>query len=499
MLPLINRLLPLLFITWVASTFAGCHKTPNNNPSSNPPPAITSFAPLQGNVGTLVVITGTNFSAVIAGNAVKFNGVTATVTAASTTQLSVTVPAGTANGKITVTTNGQTATSATDFTVLFPAPTPTIIGFAPGIGWPGDTVLITGTNFSTTTSNDIVRFNGVAAAVTNATSTQLTVIIPPGANNGTISVTINGQAMAFTTVFTIVDSQVSTFAGNATAGLLDDVGIAAQFHNPAGIAIDASGNLFIADLANRSIRKITPAGVVSTIVTFSNPSSAPSGVTVDVSGNIYVADRGINMIEKISSSGVVSELAAAQVSSPSDLAVDASGNVFVLDADNRRIRKVTQAGIVTTFAGSDTSQSYDGIGLASTFTAAYGITIDPAGNLYVGDLCRIRKITPLAVVTTIAGSDQGFADGPALSAQFYYPKGITMDAAGNLFIADRTRIRKLTPGGLVTTVAGDGNFGFSDGAGSIAEFYYAQGIVVDTAGNLYIADYGNNRIRKVTF
>ena len=258
--------------------------------------------------------------------------------------------------------------------------------------------------------------------------------------------------------------------------------------------------MYVADQYNRSVRKITPSGLVSTVATFANPSSTPNGLAVDASGNIYVTERDINIIRKISSSGVVSDLTGTGLFNyPLDVAVDAAGNVFVTDWGNRRIRKVTPAGVVSTFAGSDTSLTYDGTGLGSRFIGPRGITIDAAGNLYVTDYSKIRKITPTGVVSTIAGSNAGYADGPALSAMFFNPKGIAIDASGNIFIADKVKIRKLTTDGFVITIAGTGNYGFANGPGSMAEFDYAEGLVVDASGNIFIADNTNNRIRKITF
>jgi sugar lactone lactonase YvrE len=514
MLKFINKYSFLLFII-ILVNISGCSRDPSNNPPPPPPPpaanapTITNFFPASGITGAQVVIDGTNFSSSAQDNIVKFNGVVASIINASSTQLTVTVPNTATTGKISVTVNNKNAISIPDFIVLGP---PTITSFAPTNGRPGDQVIITGTNFNLLLATNIVKFNGATATVTYGSSTQLTVIVPPNATSGTISVTANTLITTSVSIFTVFDSQVSTFAGSGTSGLVNAIGTAAQFSYPEGIAKDASGNFYVADQYNRSIRKITPGGLVSTVATFSNPSSVLTGVALDAAGNIYVTDHGINIIWKISTSGVITALAgsglqgsadgqgaAATFKYPTDLAVDASGNVFVTDAGNRKIRKITPGGLVSTFAGSDTSYTYDGTGLASFFIVPRGITIDGAGNLYVTDYEKIRKITPAALVSTIAGSTGGFADGPVATAKFFNPKGIALDAAGNIYITDKTRIRKISTDGFVITIAGTGNYGFADGPGSVAEFDIAEGVVVDASGALFIADNLNHRIRKIIF
>lgn len=505
----------LLFLTFIIlANIISCGKdTQNNTPSPSTPtaaPTITNFSPASGIAGDVVVITGTNFSSSGSGNIVKFNGVIATVTNVSATQLTVMVPVGATTGNITLTVNNQTVISNLPFIIWAP---PIITSFSPSNGRPNDQVIITGTNFSINASNNIVKFNGSIATITNASLTQLTVKVPPSATSGPISVTSNGQTVISASTFTVFESQVTTFAGSGIAGFQDGTGILAMFSHPEGIAKDAAGNLYVADEYNRAIRKITPSGIVSTITTISNSSSVPTGIAVDLQGNIYVADRNINLIWKISPSGVVNNLAgaglqgymdgqgaAAKFNLPTDVAVDASGNVFVADVGNRRIRKITPSGMVSTFAGSDTAQTYDGIGVNCTFISPRGIAIDAAGNLYVSDYEKIRKITPGAVVTTIAGSSgAGYMDGPVFSAKFFNPKGLTIDASGNILIAEKTRIRKITTDGFVITIAGTGNYGFADGPGSSAQFDAADGIVVDPSGNVFIADNSNNRIRKISF
>jgi sugar lactone lactonase YvrE len=334
---------------------------------------------------------------------------------------------------------------------------------------------------------------------------------------------------------------VSTLAGSSLSswGSADGTGTAARFNYPTGITVDASGNLYVTDTENDTIRKITPAGVVTTlagkagVIGYADGTGTaakfynPEGITVDASGNLYVTDgNGYSTIRKITSAGVVTILAgnitefghhedgtgtAAFFSEPEGIAVDASGNLYVADWGDDTIRKVTAEGVVTTVAGwANGCGSSDGTGSITTGSPAFfcepmGIAVDASGNLYVADTgnSTIRKITSEGVVTTLAGEAgiQSSHDGTGTEARFYNPKGIAVDASGNLYVADKYNdtIRKITPEGVVSTLAGTaGQHGSADGAGSAASFYYPQGIAVDATGNLYVADTDNATIRKVT-
>ncbi|MCL2162058.1 MAG: hypothetical protein FWH56_09300 [Betaproteobacteria bacterium] len=189
----------------------------------------------------------------------------------------------------------------------------------------------------------------------------------------------------------------------------------------------------------------------------------------------------------------------ARFSLPHSITIDTAGNLYVTEYDNHRIRKISPAGEVSSLAGGKAGFA-DGIGDAAQFHAPRGIAIDASGNLFVADgrNHRIRKITPAGEVSTLAGSTDGFADGIGSAARFRNPDGITIDAKGNLYVADHYnhRIRKVSPAGEVVTLAG-GESGFADGIGSAARFYLPTDITIDAQGNLYVVDFGNNRIRKI--
>ena len=326
---------------------------------------------------------------------------------------------------------------------------------------------------------------------------------------------------------------VSILAGD-TYGYSDGTGSAARFAAPNVGAVDSSGNVYVADHDNYSIRKITSSGVVTTLAgdrltpghTDGSGNAAlfyfPKDVAVDREGNVYVADTDNHTIRKITNTGVVTTLAGlarsegstdgtggtARFTYPDGIAVDSSGNVYVADTYNSTIRKITNAGVVTTLAGLAilSSGAVDGTGSAARFARPSDVAVDSSGNVYVADTNNhtIRKITNAGVVTTLAGLailSSGAVDGTGSAARFARPSDVAVDSSGNVYVADTNNhtIRKITNAGVVTTLAGlAGVSGSTDGTGSAARFYTPNGVAVDAGGTVYVADSGNNSIRKIT-
>ncbi len=321
----------------------------------------------------------------------------------------------------------------------------------------------------------------------------------------------------------------------ANTGSADGRGDAARFYHPRGVTVDDTGNLFVADTRNHTIRKVTPDGLVTTLA--GGPGARGSNGVANVEAPRYGPDGepedGPGASGTHDGSG-----RAARFCQPMRVAVDRADNVFVADTMNNMIRKVTAAGVVTTLAGNPTKwfpragfaawggplshqppgapgyrtgldywehAADDGTGRTARFFGPAGVAGDRAGNIFVADggNNRIRKVTAAGVVTTLAGGSRslGSADGPASTAGFNYPNGVAVDGAGNVFVTDgfNHTIRKVTPKGWVTTVAGRaGSPGTNDGTGNVARFRFPAGIAVDLAGNLFVADCGNATIRKVT-
>ncbi len=409
-----------------------------------------------------------------------------------------------------------------------PDPAPTVTAISPTSGPKNTVVTITGTNFGTNLATLKIYFNNVQATVQTATNTQITAVVPNNAGSGIVkvektpTVTVNGPVFTYYSAGT-----VTTFAGSS-AGYANGNGTAAMFGNPYGVAKDASGNIFVADRNNNRIRKIASDGEVTTfagsgsggaIVNGTGTAAGfytPVGVTFDATGNLYVSEVSNQAIRKITSAAVVTTLAgngtagnlngtgtAATFNQPVGMAVDAAGNVFVADYINHLIRKITPTGVVTTFAGSGTAALTDGSGTGASFNGPFALAFDASNNLIVADYLNhaIRKITPAGVVTTIAGNGTaGHVDATGSAARFNRPAGFAVDATGNIFICDaqNNRIRKVTSAGVVTTIAGSGTAAATDGVGLSAEFNYPIALCADFANSaLYIADFGNHRIRKI--
>jgi len=331
---------------------------------------------------------------------------------------------------------------------------------------------------------------------------------------------------------------IQTVAGNGTSAFSGDNGAAASasLSEPFGVAVDASGNLYIADTSNHRIRKVDSFGTITTVAGngtegFSGDGAAatsatlntPIGMAVDTSGVLYVADSFNNRIRKIDAAGVITTVAGngdarfsgdhaaatrASLSAPFGVAVDKAGNLFIADTSNHRVRKVDTLGTITTVAGNgvQTFSGDSGAATRASLNFPTGVAVDRGGNLFITDQSnhRIRKLSTAGVIITVAGDGSNRFSGDnvaATRASLNLPIGTAVDAADNLYIADTSnhRIRKVSPDGMVTTVAGKGVGGFSgDGsAATRAALNLPGGVAVDGAGNLYIADTFNNRIRKL--
>ncbi len=307
---------------------------------------------------------------------------------------------------------------------------------------------------------------------------------------------------------------VTTLAGSGASGSANGTGTAATFSYPTGATIDPlSGSLYVIEANNVDIRKVTTAGVVTTIA--SSLPGSPWGVTINPAGTLlYYTDTYGDAIRQVTTAGVSSLFAggtygtgngtgaAAQFSRTIDVASDSGGNVYVADMDNNLIRAITPGAVVTTLAGSSPSGFVNGTGAGAKFSTPYGLAVDSSGNVYVADMANnaIRKITPGGVVTTLAGSGvAGSANGTGTAAQFRSPNNVAVDSSGNVYVTDNGNnlVRMITPAGVVTTLAGSGTAGSGNGSGTAAQFRGLSGIAVTSSGTVYVTETTNNDIRKI--
>lgn len=330
------------------------------------------------------------------------------------------------------------------------------------------------------------------------------------------------------------DGILRVFAGNGIAGYSGDGGQAvnASVFLPTGVALDDAGNVYIAEYGNR-VRKVAVDGTITTIAgngkqgfsgdggpATSATFNRPYAVAVDKAGNIYLADRDNNRIRKVSN-GIVTTIAGngvadysgdggpateASLASPYGVAVDSIGNVYIADTNNFLIRKVTPAGIISTVAGGNFFGK-DGGPAIDSFLYPIGVAVDAADNLYIADLLkkRIAKVDSAGIISTVAGNGlKGYSGdgGPAIQAQMDFPSSVALDAAGTIYIADSNinRVRKVTPDGIISTVAGNGKFrtGGDGGPATSAAMYLPTGVAFDANGNAYVAEPQRNRVRKVS-
>ena len=310
---------------------------------------------------------------------------------------------------------------------------------------------------------------------------------------------------------------VTTIAGDGKSGSADGKGNAASFSSVWGIKFDHLGNLYVTD--GRILRKISADGTVSFVAgsNISPPTNPdgkgsaayfdfPKSIAVDPSNNIYVADY--NMVRKVTPDGTVTTVPGSispggLICQYAGIVLDAAGNIYASDVEQSVIVKISTDGTAVIFAGNGAGagSSVDGKGTAASFAEPTGLAMDASGNLFVVDAAsdEIRKVTPDGTVTTIAGSGlNGAVDGKGSAASFYDPTGVVVDASGNLYIGDygNYKIRKITPDGTVSTIAGSGVEGYADGIGIKATFGGPEDLTLDASGNLYVADYYN--VRKIT-
>ncbi len=404
---------------------------------------------------------------------------------------------------------------------------PAIVNIQPDRGSEETIITISGRRFSGSVSDNIVKINGVTATVIEAADNLLKVVVPANTGSGPVSVTVNGHegvGPVFTYTEKVREYMVSTFAGS-TAGLVNGIGINAKFQHPNSIAIDAFDNLIICDRTNHTIRKITSEGVVSTVAGNGAIGSAdgtpgqfnyPWDVTIDANGNMFIADKDNRKIRKITPAGVVSTIAGdgttgnkegipGSFNNPMYVTTDIAGNIYVADRNNNKIRKIASNGEVSTFAGD---------GNVTNLNQPQGIVMDINGNLIVADQKNyfIKMISPAGITTNIAGTGiKGYSDGELgkpLTAKIGDVFGITIDKEGNILFADASnaRVRMIVPkepgkyeDADVVTIAGTGVVGKVDGIGASATFNNPYDLAVDSKGNIYVADASNHLIRKIVY
>ena len=379
---------------------------------------------------------------------------------------------------------------------------------------------------TTVAGNGTVGYSGDGGPATNAQLNLPAGVAVDGAGNLFIADHWAVRRVSASGIITTVAGNGALSCSSADGGPATSAALA-----PMGVAVDSAGNLFIVSalwpspgtsISCGGIRKVSPSGIITTV------AGGGSGVAVDDAGNLFIAEG--TAIRRVSTSGIATTVAGngtfgfsgdggpatnAQLNGTSGMAVDDAGNLFIASAG--RIRKVSTSGIITTVAGNGTfgprlgGSSFSGDGGPATSAQlgnwSGGVAVDGGGNLFIADLFnfRIRKVSPNGIITTAAGNGTRGSSGdggPATSAQLgNWSGGVAVDGGGNLFIADpgNNRIRKVSPSGIITTVAGNGTQGFSgdDGPAATATLWGPTGVAVDSASNLFIADAGNDRIRKV--
>ena len=502
-----RRLLPILILLWLASCGGGGNDSASGGVAAAPAiPApgagganYTVGGAVSGLLGTVMLQNNGGDDLSLSAN----TGFTFATIAATGSSYSVTVHTQPASQTCAVANGAGTVSEAsvTSVTVTCSSPLPSLALFA-GV--------MEARNSSVDGVGAAVRFNFPQSVASDSAGN----LYVADSGNNTVRKIMPGGV-------------VITLAGTAgVRGDIDATGAAASFAEPHGVATDSAGNVYVS--SNGTIRKITPAGVVTTLAgtagSFGNIDATGAaarfggshGVATDSAGNVYVADG--NIIRKVTPAGVVTTFAgtagvpgstdatgaAASFFGPISVATDSAGNVYAADTNNHTIRRITPAGAVTTIAGTAGIRgSTDATGAAASFSFPAGVATDSAGNVYVADGNNtIRKITPASAVTTLAGTAGSFGntDATGTAASFNFPTGLATDRTGNVYVADQdnSTIRKITPAGAVTTLAGSSVTGNTDAPGAAARFLNPNGVAADSAGNVYVSDTLNSTIRKIT-
>jgi YD repeat-containing protein len=510
--------------------------------ASGGPPVISTLAPIVASSGSSITVTGMNFAPNAADNRVMVNSSPAVVTAATPTSLTVTVPAATSSGRLSLVAPGGAAVSS-DLTIApftFPAGSNLQTG---RIGSAGGTTVTLGPS-----SLALTLFDGVAgqsAAVTlsavSMPGAPVSVLAPDGTTIASTLAASAGNVLSFAlplsgtyTVLVHTFSSIETVAGTGAGGGSGDGGPATSAHLdvPHGVAVDASGNLFVAEWSGRRVRKISPSGIIATVAGGGSGALGDGGpataatlglieaVAVDAKGNVFIADTTNHRIRKVAGNGIITTVAgtgtagysgnggaatSAKLSSPRDVAVDAHGNVYIADTDNHRVRKVSSAGIITVVAGNGTIGSGGDGGSATSAQVGYpfGIGFDSQGNLLIVTQLRIRMVDSTGRISTVAGIGIGGFNGdaqPATSA-WLDPMRVAGGAQSAVVISDHynDRIRKVAADGIITTIAGDGTNGYSgDGGPAVsASLGEPMAIALDGSGNIFVAGRWSNRVRVI--
>jgi sugar lactone lactonase YvrE len=498
----------------------------------NPP------APVITNANTAGGMTGVAFSYTITAtnSPTSYNatGLPAGLSVNTATGAITGTPTAVGVSTVTLSATNAGGTGTATLTLTIASGAPVITSATAAIGTVGSAFSYT---ITATRSPTGYNATGVPAGLSVNTATGAITGTPTavGVSTITLSATNAGGTGTATLALTIrgVTAAVTVAGQAGTSGSTDGAGTDARFNFPSDVVVDAAGNLYVVDSSNHTVRKTNTAGVTSTFAGVAGVSGSadgtgnaarfdfPAGLAIDGSGNLYVADTGNNTIRKITTAGVVSTFAGvagasgsadgtgsgARFAGPADVAVDSTGTLYVADSGNSTIRMVTATGVVTTFAGvAGASGSADGTGSAARFFSPEGVAVTGGATtvVYVADTNNdiIRLVTAGGAVSTLAGvaGSVGSADGFGSAVRFNNPAQLTVDNSSNVYVSDTDNdtIRLITGGGAVGTLAGlAGVTGFADGIGSAARFNHPTGLSVDTTGDIYVADTDNHIIRVV--